>query len=107
MFTGGDQPVSSGFRWCLKNVPLANRLLRLYIYSKIEVFGETVQLTKKGAEIREEWEAISKKYIVSAAPEKYRSILVPDYHLGCKVCLWLLNERICSENIPPLSETNL
>lgn len=86
MFAGIDPPVSSNFRWCLKNIPLLNSLLRLYIYWRAENFQNFLDFTESGAQIRETWERVSKRYILSAAPEKYHSILIPKYELGCKVC---------------------
>ncbi|GJJ12941.1 hypothetical protein Clacol_007188 [Clathrus columnatus] len=84
MFPGSDAPVSSRIRWYFKNVPLLNRLLRFYIFSRLEKSWNLFTLTESGAKDREHMESISKNWILRAAPEKYRSILVPDYKIGCK-----------------------
>ncbi|KAH7097929.1 putative monooxygenase [Auriculariales sp. MPI-PUGE-AT-0066] len=71
-------------RWTLQNVPLAQQLLRWFIFIYTEVTFIGFFMSAWGKHMRNFFENKSKDYIASEAPKEYQSILVPKFEMGCK-----------------------
>ncbi|KAJ5812684.1 hypothetical protein N7474_008985 [Penicillium riverlandense] len=79
-----DFHYSKFMRWCFKNVPFALQLHRFHIFLYAEQEFSTVQMTPKGARLREKKRKLVEEYMRSASPTKYHSMLIPDFEIGCK-----------------------
>lgn len=69
-------------KWCFKCVPLWERWVRLNLFLQndelVSIYMAGATATKKRAMVEDS----AKRYIYSAAPEKYHNTLVPDFPLG-------------------------
>ncbi|KAF8591636.1 monooxygenase [Ramaria rubella] len=71
-------------KWALRNLPLLQRLLRLYVFLTIESHWRLFIMSASGAKYRRSVEKRSKEYIFRVAPKKYHDILIPDWEIACK-----------------------
>ncbi|KAJ7073311.1 hypothetical protein B0H15DRAFT_869258 [Mycena belliarum] len=69
------------WRWTFRNVPLAMRLYRLYLYLRTESLYMFVFANKT---MRSKFAVLAKDYIVKTAPKADVDRLIPSYSLGCK-----------------------
>lgn len=72
-------------QWIFRNVPLAMRLHRFYIFLIAENEFRLFPMTKDAAKLREKRRKQGEMYMRRAGPEKYHDLLIPDFDVGCKV----------------------
>ncbi|KAG2019071.1 hypothetical protein GB937_005362 [Aspergillus fischeri] len=77
-------------QWIFRYVPLAMRLHRFHIFLIAENDFRLFPMTKGAAKLREKRRRQVEKYMREAGPEKYHDLLIPDFDVGCKVCLFIL-----------------
>lgn len=64
------------------------RLHRFHIFLIAENDFRMFPMTKGAARLREKRRRQVEKYMREAGPEKYHDLLIPDFDVGCKVCLY-------------------
>ncbi|KAJ7060294.1 hypothetical protein C8F01DRAFT_1369948 [Mycena amicta] len=72
---------SEGMKWMFRNVPLAMKMHRVYLYLRSELLYVLVFARKS---IRDVTAKGATSYIVANAPEDMLDHLVPKYSIGCK-----------------------
>lgn len=87
-------------QWIFRYVPLAMKLHRLHIFLVAENDFRLFPMTKGAARLREKRRKQVEKYMREASPRKYHDLLIPDFDVGCKVCLRpsLICEIRCRRN---------
>ncbi|GJJ09075.1 hypothetical protein Clacol_003297 [Clathrus columnatus] len=78
------EPYKGFIKWGLEHLPGFAFLIRLALFHILEAFWRGFIKDKKGDKIRETGTAVCMRFMKRTAPEKYHSILTPDYPLGCK-----------------------
>ncbi|PLB50096.1 monooxygenase [Aspergillus steynii IBT 23096] len=71
-------------KWCLRNIPLWERYLRLRLFLASDALVATYLPGPAAAKLRANAEEKARQYIYATAPKKYHKFLVPDFPLGCK-----------------------
>ncbi|KKY28451.1 putative monooxygenase [Phaeomoniella chlamydospora] len=79
-----DRPINEPVRWLLQKFPFLMWLFRFYAFMYMEKAALMYDMTKRGARDRAMRQAISRRYIKKVAPKNYRSLLIPDWELGCR-----------------------
>lgn len=77
--------VPNGPEWILRYVPLAMRLHRLHIFLIAESDFFLFFMNKLAALLCQSKRNHVEKYMRKAAPAKYHDLLIPHFHVGCKV----------------------
>lgn len=73
----------TGFeKWCLGNIPLWERWLRLRLFLASDSLVATYLPGPAAEKLRAKTERGARKYIYDTAPKKYHKTLVPDFPLG-------------------------
>ncbi|KAJ5417027.1 uncharacterized protein N7487_000577 [Penicillium crustosum] len=71
-------------KWCLRNIPLWERYLRLRLFLSSDSLVATYLPGNAAEKLRSKAESGARQYIHQTAPKKYHKFLVPDFPLGCK-----------------------
>jgi cation diffusion facilitator CzcD-associated flavoprotein CzcO len=79
-----NRPFTAFEKWCMRNIPLWERYLRLKQFLDNDNLVTTYLPGPLAAKQRALVENHAKEYIYATAPDKYHQILVPDFPLGCK-----------------------
>jgi cation diffusion facilitator CzcD-associated flavoprotein CzcO len=74
---------SPTFQVCMKYIPLAMRLYRLFLYAEMEKDFAGFDM-QGGASIRRSLADENARYVRRMAPEKYHDVLIPHHEIGCK-----------------------
>ncbi|KAJ6565930.1 hypothetical protein DFH09DRAFT_1034740 [Mycena vulgaris] len=69
------------WKWTFRNIPLAMRLYRFFLYLRSEALYLFVFANKA---IRTKYTVVAKDYIMRTAPKEDLKHLIPSYSLGCK-----------------------
>lgn len=77
-----NEAISSFRKFCYNYIPMVQRVHRLQIFLASDRLVTTYVPGEKAACKREETEQQAKNYIYSRTPEKYHSIIVPEFPLG-------------------------
>ncbi|KAH9210124.1 monooxygenase [Leptodontidium sp. 2 PMI_412] len=84
IFEAPNLNYNSFSKWCFRNVPGAMALHRLAIFAVAESSLPLFYMNKMGARARLNKRVVVEKYMRKSAPEKYHSLLIPDFDVGCK-----------------------
>ena len=69
-------------KWCLRNIPLWQRYLRLQIFLASDGLVATYMPGPAAEKLRLNAERQARQYVYKTAPKKYHKFLVPDFPLG-------------------------
>ncbi|PSK37242.1 Protein arginine N-methyltransferase 1 [Elsinoe australis] len=104
-------------KWVFRNVPLANRIYRFYLWKKTDAL-HNLYASDSPAYVAARGVAteVATKYMKDTAPAKYHDILIPKFPLGCKrrifdpgylTALHSPNVELTDEPILAFTETGL
>ena len=79
-----NHKVSAFIKWCLKHIPFAMKIRRLFCAFQLDRGFVAFRHTDAGAKTRESAEEGIKSYMTSTARPDYHDILLPRYELGAK-----------------------
>ncbi|KAM5372391.1 hypothetical protein ACJA88_009140 [Fusarium oxysporum] len=79
-----DGPTLDVLRWVMKNIPGAQRLLRVLVFLETERQYKLFEMTDAGARVRAKFRETALTYMKKTAPAKYHDLLIPDFEFGCK-----------------------
>ncbi|KAK0659781.1 hypothetical protein QBC41DRAFT_237011 [Cercophora samala] len=79
-----DAKVSPFAKKLLASMPGATLLQRFIVYHLAEADWAGFTLTPSAAAFRQKRKDMAEKYMRATAPEKYHSLLVPEFEIGCK-----------------------
>ncbi|CAG8141758.1 unnamed protein product [Penicillium salamii] len=79
-----NRPFTSFEKWCLGNIPLWERYLRLRLFLTSDSLVATYLPGPAAEKVRAKAESGARQYIYQTAPKEYHKFLVPDFPLGCK-----------------------
>lgn len=77
-----NRPFSSFEKWCLSNIPLWERYLRLRLFLTSDSLVATYLPGPAAEKVRAKAESGARQYIYQTAPKEYHKFLVPDFPLG-------------------------
>ncbi|KAI1418311.1 FAD/NAD(P)-binding domain-containing protein [Hypoxylon sp. FL1857] len=79
-----NYPISRFTKWCLRYIPFAMRLRRLWTAYQLDKGFVSMRNTQAGSRARQTASDEIKSYMKSVSNPKYHDILLPSYELGAK-----------------------
>lgn len=79
-----DPEITPSRRFLFRNVPLALKLYRFWLFYRVDAESITLEMTPRGRRIASKVEKVGINHIQSTAPSELHDALIPKDTLGCK-----------------------